>query len=140
VTDRLILGLRPSRGASETILPSSTTRGLDRLMSTWRDHFETRNLYTSSDSDEPQLEWWLAERDWAVVVALGQEVAEECDMRDAPWLSIRPRFGTYIFKLPHPSGRNRWYNDPAHLTRAAVAFHSAARIQFQIPTPTRTLS
>jgi hypothetical protein len=130
---RLILGHRPSSGSHDKILESSTTRGLDRLMYDWRCHFEARNLFMSSEKghvqdviDAWELDQWVRAYDYSVIVTLGQVVAETVspELGRAPWLSTavwRLRRNVTLLKLPHTSGRNRWYNDPDNVRRASEA-------------------
>jgi hypothetical protein len=132
---RLILGYRPSSGVHETILESSTTRRLSSMMPSWRDHFETRNLYSSSTPgsddavDAVALDAWIRNNDVSVIVTLGQSVSRELlwGMGRAPWLSWH-RFtdDRWFLKFPHPSGRNRWYNDAGNVAAATRELRRAA--------------
>lgn len=63
------------------------------------------------------------------LVLLGQDVAQALNIPAAtPWLAPRrvqvslvPRVVTTLYKMPHPSGRNRWYNVEDN-RRAAAEF------------------
>lgn len=50
------------------------------------------------------------------VVLMGRRVARAWGLGDLPPLGeVRRAHGTLVLLLPHPSGRNRWWNDPARL-------------------------
>ena len=128
---RVILGLRPSWGVHKEITNSSTTRRLDLLQPDWRESFETRNVYAShepgpGDESPHDIVNWLDENRVDIVVTLGQEVARIISrpIGKAPWLSVNVvslNFAvrhTTVFKFPHPSGRNRWYNDQHNVEQA----------------------
>jgi len=53
-----------------------------------------------------------------VVILLGRGVARAFGVR-ANFLEIEHRDGVTFATIPHPSGRNRWWNDPANVERAA---------------------
>lgn len=61
------------------------------------------------------------------VVLLGRSVARAFDLKTEPWLCRRfiQARGSYrpyeVLLLPHPSGRNRWYNDSANREAAGRA-------------------
>lgn len=105
------------------------------MMPSWRDHFETRNLYSSSTPgsddavDAVALDAWIRNNDVSVIVTLGQSVSRELlwGMGRAPWLSWH-RFtdDRWFLKFPHPSGRNRWYNDAGNVAAATRELRRAA--------------
>lgn len=137
----VIVGLRPSWGVHRTIVGSSTTRRLDQLLPDWRAWFDTRNVFANSelsvaDEDPCEIVDWLDTRKVDVVVTLGQRV---CDivapsMSSCEWLSIGSVYlnsaskRTFVVKLPHPSGRNRWYNDPKNVSNASRTLWVASRL------------
>ena len=54
-----------------------------------------------------------------VVVGLGRDVQMALNM---PWMLIHPQVhrGVTVRLLPHPSGRNLWYNDPTNRLLAGM--------------------
>jgi hypothetical protein len=61
------------------------------------------------------------------VILLGRRVADVFSLVRKPPLSEIVRnagVGPLILLLPHPSGLNRWYNDPANETAARDALHA----------------
>jgi uracil-DNA glycosylase len=55
------------------------------------------------------------------VVMLGSSVAWAFRVHRVPlfrWFEFK---GALVMVMPHPSGRNRWWNDPAHVARARRA-------------------
>lgn len=66
------------------------------------------------------------------VVGLGRTVQAALDLEGTPWcrwVSIQPTSYSAMAEvglLPHPSGRNRWYNSPSNY-RTAQAFMMRAR-------------
>jgi hypothetical protein len=127
---RLILGERPSSGGPHpTILASPTTRQLDRIMPDWRLSFDTCNIWPYHDTDEDMIDidYLLDSRRYEVIVALGHIVAKELGLPRAPWLSWHELGGVAVLKMPHPSGLNRWWNDPVNRTFAQLAMTRAIR-------------
>lgn len=128
---RLILGERPSHGGPHPrITESSTTRQLDRICANWRHSFETLNVWPFADRELDKLDVnALIDRDrYDVIVALGFTVSQELGLSHrSTWLSWHERDGVSILRLPHPSGVNRWWNDPVHRTYASLALAQAIR-------------
>jgi uracil-DNA glycosylase len=109
-------------------MESSTTRQIDRLCPDWRDTFDTRNVwpYARTRDDKIDVNALIAKGRYEVVVALGFTVSRELGVsQTARWLSWHERDGISILKLPHPSGANRWWNDPAHRALASMALAQA---------------
>lgn len=52
------------------------------------------------------------------VLLLGAQVVRALGMPESPWMVWQVRYGARWAVLPHPSGRNRWYNNPAQRERA----------------------
>lgn len=56
-----------------------------------------------------------------VVIMLGRRVADAFGLRHLrPLEHVDRGSGARLVLLPHPSGRNRWYNDPDHEEDASV--------------------
>jgi hypothetical protein len=53
-----------------------------------------------------------------VVVLLGQKVATAFDVRHPHLFVLCQTSGPAMAVMPHPSGRNRYWNEPAHIARA----------------------
>jgi hypothetical protein len=61
-----------------------------------------------------------------VLVLLGRKVAEAFGLADMPAFSSRQIIGgPRVVVLPHPSGRNMTWNDPASVARARLAIRTA---------------
>lgn len=98
------------------MLPDGTTR------SEYLSAFERRNLLRARQWDA------LAARDAAraarptlegrVVVVLGTEVRKALELAPAEPLSCNDAGGFRWVAVPHPSGRNRWFNEPANFERS----------------------
>lgn len=79
---------------------------------------------TAARERASQLRTWLVGRR---AVLLGRQVQEAFRIDAAPLseiaetVSVVPRFETVFYCIPHPSGRNLWYNDHAN-REAAKAF------------------
>lgn len=93
----------------------------------WRDYqaLGRRNLYTldpptwSAPAARDQA-WAIRAaygRDQPTYLLLGRRVAAAFGYPAAAWCSM-PAAGVAV--LPHPSGRNRWYNVPGHRELAAT--------------------
>lgn len=54
------------------------------------------------------------------VVLLGRHVARAFGAQGAPFLEWFDLRGAWAAVVPHPSGVNHWWNDPANTNRAAV--------------------
>lgn len=68
----------------------------------------------------------------ARLILLGRDVAQAFGMRDAEplqWTSDK------IALMPHPSGRNLWFNDPAHRAAAEIFMQEAYGYASQDPQP-----
>lgn len=119
----LILGERSSRDGGRHILPSSTTRNLDRIVPNWWDRFDAVNLYWSPEDEVGHLDEILAEFEPSAIVGLGFKV---CRALGAPhpleWLGLwtRPTDGIMVMNLPHPSGLNLMWNDAGLRRRARL--------------------
>ncbi len=60
-------------------------------------------------------------------VLCGRRVGGAFELDDAEWFTKVERRGVDMVVIPHPSGRNREYNDPAAVARAKDAVRWAAR-------------
>lgn len=60
-------------------------------------------------------------------VLCGRRVVEAFDLGDLAWFGTISREGVEYVAVPHPSGRNYEYNDPANRARAGGAVRWAAR-------------
>jgi uracil-DNA glycosylase len=134
VTRPLIIGEAPSRtaGAARALDGRSGERlarllgvGLDQLL----ERFETANL----------LERWpgpAGRKGAAFPARMAREAAERVRLRgsvllagrrvaaafrlSAPYFEWATLRGARVAVIPHPSGVNRWWNDPANRERAAA--------------------
>lgn len=61
-----------------------------------------------------------------LVILLGHRTAAAFGVRDG-YLAKRRVDGADVVVLPHPSGINRWYNDPANVARARRFMRAAVR-------------
>jgi hypothetical protein len=62
------------------------------------------------------------------VICLGRNVGGVMGFdKDAPFLSVRTYRRRSYLLFPHPSGRNRWFNDPGNKGRAAVVLREFLR-------------
>lgn len=81
--------------------------------------------------DDPVDGWsakeaaWSARRLWAsvalerdVVVLLGRKVATAFDLAHVEPFVMFQTSGPAMAMIPHPSGRNRYWNEPAHVDQA----------------------
>lgn len=137
----LILGHRPGGILNRThdIGVSSTSRRLDKLYPRWRYDFESINLHWQSDDfDDPEpdhLSVIIEAYDPDVIVALGAQVYRElggdpkADWLTAEYVRLYPRW-RHIVKFPHPSGRNRWWNDGHNCDIASQVLEEIARDPF----------
>lgn len=60
-------------------------------------------------------------------VLCGRRVATAFDQLDLPWFRRTEKGGVEYVAIPHPSGRNYEYHDPATVARAGEAVRWAAR-------------
>jgi uracil-DNA glycosylase len=61
------------------------------------------------------------------VVLLGGKVAAAFGLQQAPLLVWRPLGGAMVAVAPHPSGINRWWNDPRNVRRARRFWRTFSR-------------
>lgn len=132
---RLILADSPSCGYHLRFgsTPSSTARRLDSLMPEWRESFDARNMWPQAGNRDMRTEVFEAYTllHWPlVVVTLGRDVAHCLGVpRNARWFSHYSLDGrAVLINFPHPSGRNRLWNDPDFVDRARGELNWAARI------------
>lgn len=80
----------------------------------YRDGFDRRNLVTgpwSREAGRRAAEGFTPPQEGTIVVVLGQDVARALSL--APTLiDPQERDGRIYRVVPHPSGRNPWYNEP----------------------------
>lgn len=105
------------------------------------DRYYRRNVYVRRpDKWSPALaqarardivRTYVAESDVKFVVAVGARVRDALLPKGTDWLvgvgrteEIRPRLRRYyeVAAIPHPSGRNRWYNEPGNEERVRAFF------------------
>lgn len=123
----IILGERPSKGGPyRTIEPSSTTRQLDRLRPGWELEFKTMNVWPYAWCDEERVD--VDALDAPIIVALGSNVLAELGLFTGRWLEWQTRGDSYVLRMPHPSGVNRWYNDATNCRRASNALKVAVKL------------
>lgn len=101
-----------------------------------REHFDCLNVIERFADAYPwrvevaRERWrvWRADegRGTTVVVCLGNRAADAVGLgSDAPWGGWESGGGLTYVKIPHPSGRNRLYNDEATRARAGVVLREA---------------
>lgn len=93
--------------------------------------FDRRNLLSERAWDpvaarRQSENLWESLEDHTVLV-LGQSVRRVLWLQDAPPLLWRTDRGVRWCLVPHPSGLNRWYNDPLH--RLAVGYRLEALLE-----------
>lgn len=131
----VLVGIDPGGSGAEPLSPDYPSGArLARLARASRDEFLYRfdriNLHASGEDCDDAL----AARNLIPilrgrrVVALGRRVSRAIDASDGPigeW-SVRP--GGYVgCYLPHPSGLNRWWNDPGNVRAAEDLMGSVDR-------------
>lgn len=143
----LLLGEAPSEhGDPDTPLGGRIGRRLCDLMGwtyedpyvTLTEHFETRNVSTyppldgiwdprlASDNWQRFLRRRLGSRDMPnVVVTFGRRAGDAIGAVDRPFYEWRDGQLYDSVVLPHPSGRNRLWNDPETALRVSVALTQA---------------
>jgi hypothetical protein len=78
--------------------------------------FDRRNLVTgpwSREAARVAVRTFIPPPAGGTVVVLGQEVARALGLETAPFSRFVVEGTTWI-TVPHPSGRNPWYAEPAH--------------------------
>lgn len=71
----------------------------------------------------------------ALLVLLGREVHVAFGMEGRPLLKWHPRLLSEVALLPHPSGRNRWFNDAGNARAARMFFRELASRAMLADTP-----
>ena len=71
-----------------------------------------RGIWSPRDAADAAQE--LRNHEFGPLVLLGRKVEAAFDLKPGVWLTWRGRLGI----MPHPSGRNRWYNDPLNIEAA----------------------
>lgn len=61
----------------------------------------------------------LLQGSWTHYVLLGKQVAKSFDVREG-FLETVHHGRKHFFILPHPSGINRWWNEPENVTSAGI--------------------
>lgn len=65
-------------------------------------------------------------RRWTLVL-LGRKVCSAFELESPEWLGwYRSAIHGVMIAVPHPSGLNRWYNDPENTSRAAEVLSAVA--------------
>lgn len=121
----------------------ATGKRLSRMMKLTPEEFmalDRRNLFDTTDEGRAWDRYAAARRAWRMtktfedgdrVILLGGRVADAFGLRDYPrfvWMSINPEdplCPVDIAIIPHPSGRNRAYNDPAIYDEATAFLRRA---------------
>lgn len=114
--------------------PSPSASRIERLYPNWRNVAVGANAWWTWDAwmdDEPShVDQILRETHCSVVVALGSRVVREFTGRQRePYTWFQSRIGgnvpVEVLAFPHPSGRNRHWNDPDNHRRATAALFEA---------------
>lgn len=132
---RLIVGERANtddpHGVWSLEPPSYTHNVLVRLYSPVFRDYRTTNLWGWSGDERPAREraneivdWFLPPSDLGplLIIALGNKVADAFGVpRGRTWFEhyVNLDDGFVVVKFPHPSGRNRLWNDPTMRARAS---------------------
>jgi uracil-DNA glycosylase len=84
--------------------------------------YARRNLSSGThwDEQESRSGAWQATRGCTRVVLLGSRVRRAFGFEAVSALDVATKDGKRFLMLPHPSGRNRWYNDARNTARAAA--------------------
>lgn len=85
----------------------------------WHGKSGKGDAFLPSEEDAMRAASAVAGR-WRVVL-LGRRVAGLFGRGRAPYLSTFEEMGAGIMVFPHPSGVNRWWNDPANVSAAGAA-------------------
>lgn len=74
---------------------------------------------------------WVGLEHGDVAVLLGRQVCRAFGIDEAVtqrgWLSWHERGGRHLLAMPHPSGRNRWWNDQENVSRASAVLRELCR-------------
>jgi len=130
----LLIGMAPGHGDPTKPLEGRIGKRLAQLANLTEQEYLDRTLRCNLvQKDVPRGKWPMSlasaeaikirEERWKgcqKVILLGKLVAE------AFWPKLKPDFlsaweygrGVWIWVFPHPSGLNRWWNDPANLNKA----------------------
>ena len=125
----VVLGLCPGNDHPTPLFGQAASVSASRmndLEPTWRvdatgaNAWSTRAAYQAGEPSN--VEQILRETRCRVIVALGREVQDELDVAKAAWFTttaIRRGDRTIkVVRFPHPSGLNRFWNDPQNVVRA----------------------
>jgi hypothetical protein len=115
-----VVGERTPDGANPSTrrrLASLCDVDVDELMASvvWINLFDQPG--TDADRYAAMIERAAADGDAIVVLGRRAQRAFALGKPDALTVITRHR-GPIVVALPHPSGRNRWWNDPAHVVDA----------------------
>ena len=118
------------------MLPEGTTR------KQYLDAFDRRNLLRTRAWDQRKArevaQALLPDLDGRFIVVLGTQVRAALGLPLAEPLSINcvkagaSSLGWLKFKwvaMPHPSGRNRWFNEPGNLKKARAVLADLMRVE-----------
>ncbi len=101
---------------------------------TWYNIFDYEPKWTADTKDEALrrvLTWLLEEKPSATILALGRHVQEAFDVSDAEPLERFSILGNWtMIAVPHPSGLNRWWNEPRNVLEATRVLRKAARGEY----------
>ena len=116
----LLIGLEPGRGNGEP-LSGLCGRRLAALCGLSLDSY-LGSFSRINARGCPDIHSRIAAR--TVVVVLGRVAARIVGLPTSlpflAWVDVYRDNGTWIAVSPHPSGRNRWWNDPDNRLRAGV--------------------
>lgn len=131
MTETLIVGFR--RNAPEAGPPfegSATARTLDKIMPSWRD-FAGINLYqdlTDESDPKPRFEEAMSMAKPKLVVMLGRQVEKTLTGKANHTMLETFEFDDVTaIVVPHPSTRNRVWNDKTMIDKTRVAIDKAMK-------------
>jgi len=134
----LFLGESPGRSWRDGSVPvgGRNARRLGALLGmcgpAFLQRFSTANVLDTID-EFPMTEARRAARRmdfsrYDLVVMLGRKVQQALGFPGMAWFGVVERDGTQFLAFPHPSGRNRWWNDPDNVDTAAEVLRSEIKL------------
>lgn len=137
----LILSERPGKLATGVVevpifMPGSISAArLDQMMPSWPENFQAWNAWWTPDEKDNHIREIIELVEPNVIVAFGRRVEHALlggPYKPRPWLTkcglvYSPDRMIGVLVFPHPSGRNRFWNNYANRADATLAIHEAAK-------------